>query len=72
MLNTFSDWLNKRNEAFGGTAGDPSNVGLNQPEDGERIITADPNRAIDKSDLPITARNRKNKLMFAKKSCNCK
>lgn len=69
MMRTFSDWIKSRNEAYGGTAGDPSNSGLNQPEDGSRRISTWPYQAIDKSDLPIT---KKNKSTYAKKKCERK
>lgn len=78
-MSGFINWLNRRDESFGGSAGDPSGAGLNQPENGEREVTVEPNSALDGSDRPITSRNRKNKLVgrsggvvFSKKKCNCK
>ena len=72
MINSFSSWLKKKDEAFGGSAGDPSNAGLDQPENGERQVTAYPNSSMNGDDLPITKKNKINKLTFAKKNCNCK
>ena len=67
-MNSFSDWLKKKNEAFGGSAGDPSNAGLDQPESRDRTVSID-TAFLNGSDLPVTKRN---KLSFAKKKCNCK
>jgi hypothetical protein len=78
-MSKFSKWLQKRDENFGGSAGDPSGAGLDQPENGEREITIEPNSALDGSDRPITAKNRNKKIVgqaggvvFSKKKCNCK
>lgn len=68
-MNSFSDWLKKKNEAFGGSAGDPSNAGLDQPESRDRKVSVDPGISLNGNDSPIT---RRNKLSFAKKKCNCK
>lgn len=75
----FKDWLKRKDENFGGSAGDPSGAGLNQPENGERQITVEPNSSLDGSDRPITAKNRSKKIVgrqggvvFSKKKCNCK
>lgn len=62
-MSQFRDWLKKRDESFGGSAGDPSGAGLDEPENGERQVTIEPNSALDGSDLPITAKNRKKKIV---------
>lgn len=79
MNTSFANWLARRDEYFGGSAGDPSNAGLDQPENGEREVTSDPNTALDGSDTPITAKNSKKKvvgrmggIVFSKKKCNRK
>lgn len=76
---SFQNWLKRRDESFGGSAGDPSNAGLDQPENGEREVTTDPNTSLDGSDKPPTSRNRSKKtvgrmggIVFSKKKCNCK
>lgn len=69
---SFAKWLNRRDESFGGSAGDPSNAGLDQPENGERQVVADPHSSLNGDDKPITRKNRFNKTSYAKKSCNCK
>lgn len=78
-MSEFIKWLQRRDENFGGSAGDPSGAGLDQPENGEREITVEPNTALDGSDRPITAKNRSKKIVgraggvvFSKKKCNCK
>ena len=78
-MSAFIDWLKRRDENFGGSAGDPSNAGLDQPETGERQVTVEPNAALDGSDRPPTAKNRKQRfvgrqggVVFSKKKCNCK
>lgn len=78
-MSLFADWLKRRDENFGGSAGDPSGAGLNEPETGARQVTIEPNTALDGSDTPITARNRTKKvvgraggMVFSKKKCNCK
>ena len=78
-MTAFKNWLKRRDEYFGGSAGDPSGAGLDQPENGEREVTVEPNSALDGSDKPITNKNRKQKLVgrvgdriFSKKKCNCK
>lgn len=78
-MSSFVNWLKRRDESFGGSAGDPSNAGLNQPENGEREVTIDANISLDGSDKPITSKNRSKKtvgrkgsIVFSKKECNCK
>lgn len=75
----FTNWLNRRDENFGGSAGDPSGAGLDQPENGEREVTIEPNSSLDGSDRPPTAKNRNKRIVgrtggavFSKKKCNCK
>ena len=79
MTHSFAKYVQRRDESFGGSAGDPSGAGLDQPSNGEREVTIEPNSALDGSDQPITAKNRSKKLVgrqggivFAKKNCNCK
>ena len=78
IMTIFSDWLKRRDEYFGGSAGDPSGAGLDQPENGEREVTTDPNIRLDGSDKPPT-KGGKQKIVgriggkvFSKKKCNCK
>lgn len=72
---SFIDWLNRRNENYGGSANDPSNV-EDEGDGGDGVEKrmekpgAFPVYGAD--DLPITARNRRNKLSMSKKKCNCK
>jgi len=75
----FTNWLNRRDESFGGSAGDPSGAGLDQPENGEREVAIEPNSSLDGSDRPPTAKNRSKRIVgraggviFSKKKCNCK
>lgn len=67
---SFLKWLDRRDESFGGSAGDVSNAGLDQPENGEREVSADPNVSLSGDDLPITKKNRR--ASYSKKKCNCK
>ena len=76
---SFLNWIKSKNESFGGSAGDPSNAGLDQPENGEREVTIEPNICLGDDDKPITKRNRSKKIVgvsggkvFSKKKCNCK
>ena len=78
-MTAFKNWLKRRDENFGGSAGDVSGAGLNQPENGEREVTVEPNSSLDGSDKPITKKNRSQKMVgrlgdriFSKKKCNCK
>ena len=78
-MGSFSNWLKRRDENFGGSAGDPSNAGLNTPENGEREVTINATASLDDSDKPITSKNRTRKtvgrkggIVFSKKECNCK
>lgn len=77
-MSRFINWLQKRDESFGGSAGDPSGAGLDQPENGEREITVDPNSSLNGSDRPFTAKNRSKivgrsgGVVFSNKKCNCK
>jgi hypothetical protein len=78
-MGSFIDWLKRKDESFGGSAGDPSNAGLDQPENGERMVTIEPNTSLGGDDKPITKKNRSKKIvgriggiMFSKKDCNCK
>lgn len=76
MGTSFIDWLSKRDENYGGSANDPSNV-EDEGDGGDGV-----EKRMEKpgafptysggDDLPITARNRRNKLTFSKKKCNCK
>ena len=73
MIQRFEDFLRKR-EWYGGSANNPSGV-----ED-----EGDGGDALDKKivkpgafpsygdDLPITDKNRKSKISYMKKDCNCK
>lgn len=79
MTTSFAKYVQRRDESFGGSAGDPSGAGLNEPENGERQVTIEPNTSLDGQDLPITAKNRRKKIVgrmgdvvFSKKKCNCK
>ena len=79
MMISFKNWLMRRNENFGGSAGDPSGAGLDEPENGERQVTIEPSQPLDGNDKPPTAKNRKAKIVgkigskiFSKKGCNCK
>lgn len=73
----FADWLKRRNENFGGSANDPSNV-EDEGDGGDGVEKrmekpgAFPTYSLDGQDLPITAKNRRNKIGFAKKGCGCK
>ena len=49
-MTAFKNWLKRRDENFGGSAGDVSGAGLNQPENGEREVTVEPNSSLDGSD----------------------
>lgn len=76
---SFVNWLKRRDENYGGSAGDSSNAGLNEPENGERVVTIDANTSLDSGDKPITSKNRSKKtvgrkgsIVFSKKECNCK
>jgi hypothetical protein len=78
-MSMFKNWLKRRDEFFGGSAGDPSGAGNDQPENGERQVTIEPNTSLDGQDKPITSQNRKKKIVgrmgdvvFSKKKCNCK
>jgi hypothetical protein len=73
---SFLNWIKSKNESFGGSAGDSSNAGLDQPENGEREVTI---ICLGDDDKPITERNRRKKIVgvsggkvFSKKKCNCK
>lgn len=74
-MSSFIDWLSKKDESYGGSANNPSGV-EDEGDGGDGLIRkmekpgAFPTYGAD--DLPITSKNRKNKLTFAKKNCNCK
>jgi hypothetical protein len=79
MRTSFEEYVRRRDESFGGSAGDPSNAGLDQPENGEREVTVDPNASLGGEDKPITSKNRKKSIVgqmggmvYSKKKCNCK
>lgn len=67
---SFLNWLNKRDENFGGSANDPSNV----EDEGDGIEGVE--KRMEKpgafptygDDLPITQKNKKRYI----KKCNCK
>ena len=74
---SFLNWLRKRDESYGGSAGNPSGVD-DEGDGGDGVEKrmekpgAFPTYTLDGRDLPITAKNRRNKIGFAKKDCGCK
>ena len=76
-MSSFLNWLTKRDESYGGSAGNPS--GADGPDGGDEKINdmsgelpgAYPTYGDDK---PITGKNRRAKIVgrFSNKKCNCK
>lgn len=73
MKQSFLDYLKQR-EWYGGSANNPS--GTSYDADGgdavEKMIEKPGAFPAYGDDLPITAKNRKNKIKYMKKDCNCK
>jgi len=73
MKQSFLDYLNKK-EWFGGSANDPSSV-EDEGDGGDgvakRMIAPGAFPTYSDNELPITAKNRKNKIRYMKKDCNC-
>jgi len=70
MMSSFSDYLNKR-EWYGGEPGAESMASDQADQFGSSVRTTAMQQYGD-DDKPITSKNRKNKISFMKKDCNCK
>lgn len=80
-MSDFTNWLSRRDkrmaENIGGFRVSPS-IADDEGDGGDELEKmmpkpgAFPTYDMDGEDLPITAKNRRNKIQFAKKKCNCK